>query len=188
MSEIDETLKELNRLKENGSLEALTNLSYLLKSLKDMLNDDSIKNLGDQISTIMLITDELNKEKEKILKIIDNTSEINYVLEKVEEMRKSGALDTLVNLSYALKSIKDMLTDEAVTNLATTLSLVLEFLPKAIDFLDAFSPVIEGFSEASKNPENATLGSLISAFRDPEFQRGMGVIISVIKNIGKNNK
>jgi len=183
---INEIVRQLNKLKESGTLDTLVNLSFFLKSLKDMVNDESIKNIGEEISSIALVVDKMKEKKEDISEVIDKSEELNYLMQKIEEMRKSGALDTLVSMSYVSKSLKDMLTDDMIVNLGTTLSLLLDFLPKATEFLNNISPFLEGFSTAMKNSHNVTLGSLISAFRDPEFQKGMGIIVSLVKILGKS--
>ncbi|WP_252896633.1 DUF1641 domain-containing protein [Metallosphaera hakonensis] len=51
--------------------------------------------------------------------------------------------------------------------------------------------MIEAWSspEAMKmlsNPENVTLGKLVTMMKDPDIQRGLGVMMAFLKVLGKN--
>ncbi|AEB95828.1 MULTISPECIES: DUF1641 domain-containing protein [Metallosphaera] len=192
-------LLRLKALRDSGTLDVLVNMSYALKSLRDALNDDAITNLGSTLSNLMEILSSMNpKSTDGLKEIIAKAPELNEILNRLTELKNSGTLDVLVNMSYALKSLRDALNDDAITNLATTLSLVLEFLPKGLEFLNKImSPPLSSLLEVwsgeevkkiMSNPENITLGKLISSMKDPDVQRGLGVMIAALKVIGKNYK
>jgi len=194
---LKDAVMRLKALKDSGTLDVLVNTSYALKSLRDALNDDAITNLGNTIGQLMDVLSGINPRSAEGLKaILAKAPELNEVIKRVLELKDSGTLDVLVNMSYALKSLRDALNDDAITNLGTTLSLIFDFLPKGLEFLNSvmrppLSELVEVLSgeEALKvlsKPENVTLGKLITLMKDPDIQRGLGVMMGMLKVIGKN--
>jgi len=193
---INDSLEKIKELKESGALDAIINFSYAIKSLKDALNDDSIQNLGNMLSTFMLLLSTTGEHANDVNKIISQASTINYTITKLKELKESGAFDVLVNFAYALKSLRDALTDDAITNIGTTLSLLLDFLPRAQEFLNyALNPsilkIMKALSsdEATKlltNPPKVTLGGIVKQMTDDDVQKGIGVLFAIAKIIGKS--
>jgi uncharacterized protein YjgD (DUF1641 family) len=193
---INDSLEKIKELKESGALDAIINFSYAIKSLKDALNDDSIQNLGNMLSTFMLLLSTTGEHANDVNQIISQASTINYTITKLKELRESGAFDVLVNFAYALKSLRDALTDDAITNIGTTLSLLLDFLPRAEEFLNyALNPsilkIMKALSsdEATKlltNPPKVTLGGIVKQMTDDNVQKGIGVLFAIAKIIGKS--
>ena len=52
-------------------------------------------------------------------------NELSMLIEQIGRMHRDGVFDAVVNAAYALKFLKDGLNDEAVENLATTMSEML---------------------------------------------------------------
>jgi uncharacterized protein YjgD (DUF1641 family) len=193
---INDSLEKIKELKESGALDAIINFSYAIKSLKDALNDDSIQNLGNMLSTFMLLLSTTGEHANDVNQIISQVSTINYTITKLKELKESGAFDVLVNFAYALKSLRDALTDDAIINIGTTLSLLLDFLPRAQEFLNyALNPsilkIMKALSsdEATKlltNPPKVTLGGIVKQMTDDDVQKGIGVLFAIAKIIGKS--
>jgi Uncharacterized conserved protein len=193
---INDSLEKIKKLKESGALDAIINFSYTIKSLKDALNDDSIQNLGNMLSTFMLLLSTTGEHANDVNQIISQASTINYTITKLKELKESGAFDVLVNFAYAVKSLRDALTDDAITNIGTTLSLLLDFLPRAQEFLNyALNPsilkIMKALSsdEATKlltNPPKVTLGGIVKQMTDDDVQKGIGVLFAIAKIIGKS--
>ncbi|MDT7901979.1 MAG: DUF1641 domain-containing protein [Acidianus sp.] len=193
---INDSLEKIKELKESGALDAIINFSYAIKSLKDALNDDSIQNLGNMLSTFMLLLSTTGEHANDVNQIISQASTINYTITKLKELKESGAFDVLVNFAYAVKSLRDALTDDAITNIGTTLSLLLDFLPRAQEFLNyALNPsilkIMKALSsdEATKlltNPPKVTLGGIVKQMTDDDVQKGIGVLFAIAKIIGKS--
>ncbi|WP_252896634.1 DUF1641 domain-containing protein [Metallosphaera hakonensis] len=134
---LKDAIMRLKALKDSGTLDVLINMSYALKSLRDALNDDAITNLASTVSNLMEVLSSMNaRSVEGVKEIIAKMPELNEVLNRVMDLKNSGTLDVLINMSYALKSLRDALNDDAITNLGTTLSLIFEFLPKGLEFLN----------------------------------------------------
>ena len=69
-----------------------------------------------------------NKKIEELAELIDQLPSINEMVKTLLQLKESGVLDTLVELSYLIKAFRDMLNDEAVANLATTISSAIDSL------------------------------------------------------------
>ncbi|ARM76166.1 DUF1641 domain-containing protein [Acidianus manzaensis] len=196
---ISDILLRLDNIKQDGTLDVLFNSLYTLRTLKDMLNDDAIQNLGRYLSNMLEIMKEMDdrtilniKSSMKKLGTVDN------MLTKLEELDKNGALDAVVNVAYIVKTLKDMLNDEAITHLSSYLSQFLESYPKAMEFLNITLSEVpsklvralnsDNVKKTLENPPQLSLGGLIKIMGDPEVQRGMGVIFTIIKAIGAEFK
>ncbi|MFP3226899.1 MAG: hypothetical protein RXQ80_08285, partial [Sulfolobaceae archaeon] len=124
-----DVVKRLKSMKEDGTLDVLVNSAYTLKTLKDMLNDEAIQTLGKYVSNLLDLAKEFDDETVSQMKhVVKKVSTINHVLTKVEELQNTGAMDALMDSAYALKTLKDMLNDEAMQNLAKYTSNLLELL------------------------------------------------------------
>ncbi|BCU70336.1 DUF1641 domain-containing protein [Stygiolobus caldivivus] len=190
--------RRLKELKESGALDVGLNSLYTLKTLKDMLNDEALANLGNTMSALLEFSNVFSENYKGIMNTLKNWDVIDKLMVKLKELDHSGALDVGLNSLYALKTFKDMLNDEALGNIAATLSLTLDFLPKGLEFLEhAMDPVFYNMvtsltsPEAKKmlsNPPKITLGGLIASMRDEDVQRGLGIFITMLKILGKSYK
>ncbi|BFH73691.1 DUF1641 domain-containing protein [Sulfurisphaera javensis] len=195
---VNDLLVKMKELNESGALNALMDSAYMLKTLRDMLNDEAISNIASSISGLLELSSTFYDNYDHVMKVIKNIDIVGELLDKMKELKSSGALDAVVDATYFLKTMKDMLNDEAIANITTTLSLTLDFLPRGIEFLNhAMHPVFYNMvttltsPEAQKllsNPPKVTLGGLVAAFRDEDIQRGVGVLLTILKILGKNYK
>jgi len=120
---------------------------------------------------------------------------IENVLNKVEELDRNGALDVAFDIAYVAKTLRDMLNDEAITHLSSYVSQFLEVYPKAMDFFEITLSNVpyrmmraiasEEVKKTLESPPRVSLGGIIRLLSDPEIQRGLGVIFTVIRAIGK---
>ncbi|BFI74981.1 DUF1641 domain-containing protein [Sulfurisphaera ohwakuensis] len=195
---VNDLILKVKELNDSGALNALTDSAYMLKTLRDMLNDEAISNLATSISGLLELSSAVYENYDHVMKVIKNIDVASEILDKMKELKSSGALDAVFDATYFLKTLKDMLNDEAVANITTTLSLTLDFLPRGIEFLNhAMNPVFYNMvssltsPEAQKllsNPPKITLGGLVAAFRDEDIQRGFGIFLTILKILGKNYK
>lgn len=195
---VNDLLMKIKELNDSGALTAVTDSAYMLKTLKDMLNNDAIENLAKSMSGLLELSTTFSDQYEHVVKLMNNMDVLGELTLKLKELRSSGALDAVFDATYFLKTLKDMLNDEAIANLTSTLSLTLDFLPRGIEFLNhTMSPPLYNMIssltslEAQKmlaNPPKVTLGGLIAAFRDEDVQRGVGILITILKILGKNYK
>ncbi|WP_338604279.1 DUF1641 domain-containing protein [Sulfolobus tengchongensis] len=193
---MSDLLSRLDNMRTDGTLDVLVNSAYVVKSFRDMLNDEAIQNLGKYISNLLEIMREIDdqtlrsiKSTMKKMRLIDN------VLNKVEDLDRNGALDVVIDLAYVAKTLRDMLNDEAITHISGYVSQFLEVYPKAMDFFGITLSEVPyrimraiTSDEVKKNlesPPQVSIGGLIRLLSDPEIQRGLGVIFIVIRAIGK---
>jgi len=154
LSALNNVLEKLKKLSESKVVEEVMEIAALFKALRDMLNEDSIQNIGRLTSTLIEIIDQLDSNRENVKEILKESNVIPYLLIKLKEMREAGVLDNLINISYALKSLRDLINDDAITNIGATLSQLLDFLPRAIYFLEMVNkPVFLGFIKALTSEE-----------------------------------
>jgi len=172
------------------------NSAYVVKTFRDMLNDEAIQSLGRYISNSLEIIKEIDDDTLKSIKsTVKKMRLIENVLNKVEELDRNGALDVAFDIAYVAKTLRDMLNDEAITHLSSYVSQFLEVYPKAMDFFEITLSNVpyrmmraiasEEVKKTLESPPRVSLGGIIRLLSDPEIQRGLGVIFTVIRAIGK---
>lgn len=196
---ISDVLTRLDVMKNDGTLDTLINSAYAVKTFKDMLTDDALQNIATYASNLLEIMKELDYDTLQSIKLsMKKLGTINSVLEKVEELNNTGALDAAMNMAYAMKTLKDMLNDDALTHISAYMSQFLEAYPKAMKFLnialsDVPSRIIKAVTseEVKKEveyPPQVSLGNLIKLMADPTIQRGLGVLFVLVRAIGNEFK
>ncbi|ACP39389.1 helical membrane plugin domain-containing protein [Saccharolobus islandicus] len=195
-SVINDLLVRLEDMKNDGTLDVLMNSAYVVKTFRDMLNDEAIQSLGRYISNSLEIIKEIDDDTLKSIKsTVKKMRLIENVLNKVEELDRNGALDVAFDIAYVAKTLRDMLNDEAITHLSSYVSQFLEVYPKAMDFFEITLSNVpyrmmraiasEEVKKTLESPPRVSLGGIIRLLSDPEIQRGLGVIFTVIRAIGK---
>jgi uncharacterized protein YjgD (DUF1641 family) len=195
-SVINDLLARLEDMKNDGTLDVLMNSAYVVKTFRDMLNDEAIQSLGRYISNSLEIIKEIDDDTLKSIKsTVKKMRLIENVLNKVEELDRNGALDVAFDIAYVAKTLRDMLNDEAITHLSSYVSQFLEVYPKAMDFFEITLSNVpyrmmraiasEEVKKTLESPPRVSLGGIIRLLSDPEIQRGLGVIFTVIRAIGK---
>jgi len=127
---LNEALKKVNELKESGALDAIVNSAYVVKTFRDMLNDEAIQSLGNIVSSLLEFGKAISKPKifENMMAIMDNSDVLADFVNKLKILKEDGTLDVLVNMVYTVRTLRDMLNDEAIQNLASTVSSSLEVM------------------------------------------------------------
>ncbi|MEM4912210.1 MAG: hypothetical protein QXJ81_05245, partial [Metallosphaera sp.] len=127
---LNEALKKVNELKESGALDAIVNSAYVVKTFRDMLNDEAIQSLGNIVSSLLEFGKAISKPKtfENTIAIMDNSDVLADFVNKLKMLKEDGTLDVLINMAYTVRTLRDMLNDEAIQNLASTVSSSLEVM------------------------------------------------------------
>ena len=118
---------------------------------------------------------------------------LNQILAKLKEDK---VLDSAVEYLYMLKMVRDIwLNDELVKEIGSLMNSILALVPvieKLSELLSSpeVQKVINALSseetvKAIQNPEKVGLTKLMTELRNEDFQRGLGVLVSLIKAIGK---
>jgi uncharacterized protein YjgD (DUF1641 family) len=114
----------------------------------------------------------------------------------LEQLERDKVLDSAVEFLYILKMVRDIwLNDEMVKSLGTlidslaSLVPVLEKLAKFLSDPEVMRIINALASEETlkelQNPEKVTLTKLLTEMRSEEFQRGLGVVVTLIKKVGE---
>ncbi|MCQ4344585.1 MAG: DUF1641 domain-containing protein [Sulfolobaceae archaeon] len=189
-------LEKVEVLESTGALDAALNLAYVTKTLKDMLNDEALDKLGKMASNALELASSLDSASVEALKgVIRRADTLERLVARLEDLERTGTLDVLVNLAYGARSLKDMLNDEALGAISKYVSIVIESYPAINEFLEiAMSDVAqkvmravasEETAKALESPPQVKLGNLLKWLSDPEVQRGLGVLMILLKAIGK---
>ncbi|WP_126451032.1 DUF1641 domain-containing protein [Sulfodiicoccus acidiphilus] len=193
LSTVNETLDKLREMKESGTLDALINFSYGLKSLRDLLNEDAVRNLSRYASNLLEFASSVDDETVQSWKrMASDIRVVEKLLARLNELNNNGTLDTLLEMAYWLKSLRDLLNEDAVRNLSEKVSSLLEVSSEMSELLKQgwLSKLNEVLSsqeirDAVKDPPRVGLSGLIRMLSDPDVQKGMGIAMSILKAIGK---
>jgi|SRR5579883_1379274 uncharacterized protein YjgD (DUF1641 family) len=197
---LNSLLDRAESMQESGALDSLTSLTYAMKTLLDALHEETVSNLATAAGSLIELGRAVSREevKERLLQLVDKMDTISYSLEKLDELRKSGALDALIESAYLIKTMRDMLTDDSVSNLAGKVSALVDLLPVLPELSktlgsDAVGTMLKATAspeveEALHNPPKVGYRALISSLRDEDMQRGLGFLLVLGKAVGKRVK
>ncbi len=189
-------LEKVEVVESTGALDAALNSAYVTKTLKDMLNDETLDKLGKMAANALELASSFDSTSLEALKgVIRRADTLERLVARLEELDRTGTLDVLVNLAYGARSLKDMLNDEALGAISKFVSIVIESYPAVNEFLEIAMSVVaqkvmravasEETAKALESPPQVKLGNLLKWLSDPEVQRGLGVLMILLKAIGK---
>lgn len=97
--------------------------------------------------------------------------------------------DTLVDLLGTVRFLRGYLNDQVIRDLSGILSAVLK-LANAIsntDLVDVLERSLQdpNLDKALRNPPKVGLMGLLGALRDGEVQRGLGIVVELLRAIGR---
>ena len=120
-------MNEFSRMMDEGQIEALSQALAALRFLKEGLNDEAIESISKMGGSFVEAASAISSVPAR--KVIESVStegnELSQLIEQIGRMHRDGVFDAVVNAAYALKFLKDGLNDEAVENIATTMSEML---------------------------------------------------------------
>lgn len=123
-----------------------------------------------------------------VQKVVEENEEILVkALEKLIWLEKSGSLDALIDLVSTIKLIQDSISDAVILKHAevlTNLGLISAKFTndRALMLLNAIGDAI---CMCEKEPKPAGLKDLITALRDPDVKVALGMILNLLKQLGK---
>ncbi|MFB6489692.1 MAG: DUF1641 domain-containing protein [Thermoproteus sp. AZ2] len=124
------------------------------------------------------------KRQEALASLIENIGEIKEVVDVLLELKRNGVIEDLANILGALKALtEDLLTSRdfaeklaGALEAASALSAITQN-PKALGCLS--SAVAQAGAE-----RQVGIYGLLAALRDPDVQRGLGYLTSILKSLG----
>ncbi|MEM0120360.1 MAG: DUF1641 domain-containing protein [Thermoprotei archaeon] len=114
----------LGELASDGQLEALSTLLSATRSMKEALNDEAIQSLASTAGKALELVSLLSQSSsgKALAPIGEHGEQLGELIAKIAQMQKDGVFEAISQAAYALKASMDALNEEAVTNLASTLS------------------------------------------------------------------
>ncbi len=111
-----------------------------------------------------------------------------------EELAKLSKEDVeaLSDLLNSYRMLMDMMNDQMIEELSKTMSVLMKLLNGIVstDLPDILERALQDpeLDKALLDPPKAGLSSLLGALRDEDFQRGLGVMIELLKALGRAAK
>ncbi|RLG49088.1 MAG: hypothetical protein DRN90_02565 [Thermoproteota archaeon] len=98
-------------------------------------------------------------------------------------------LEALIEILSIYRIIRDMLNDQLIKNVSHIASSLLK-LVNVVSSTDLIEILERGLQDpeldkALLNPPKIGLTGLLSALRDEDFQKGIGIVVALLKAIGK---
>ncbi|AOL17811.1 hypothetical protein BFU36_10165 [Sulfolobus sp. A20] len=176
-----------NKAKKIGLIDLLQGIlsdeKYLGKIINGIVNDNLL-NIVSRWDSILALANNLTTE--------DMLNTINTILSLMEDLNKVGILDVIRGIikdENTLGNIINGLVNDFTLNLLNNWKEIANDLSK-IDLRNFkyYTWLVSATGEALKveNVQPVTsLWELYRLFRDKDVQRGLGVVVSVLRHIGK---
>ncbi|MDK2464572.1 MAG: DUF1641 domain-containing protein [Candidatus Korarchaeota archaeon] len=101
-------------------------------------------------------------------------------------------LEALSDLLSVYRMMTDMMTDQLVSELSKVASALFKLLDGIVstDLVDVLERALQDphLDKALVDPPRVGLGGLMAAMRDEDFQRGLGLMVELLKAVGRAAK
>ncbi|NON61895.1 DUF1641 domain-containing protein [Acidianus sp. DSM 29099] len=124
----------------------------------------------------------------------DTTESLKSVLDMIKTMNKIGILDPIKGMlsdEETMGKIMGGLVNDFTMSVLSNWNNITKDLGKLnLENFKYYVHLINSIGEAisTEKVKPVGLGGLLSALRDPEVQKGLGVVIDILKKIGQNYK
>lgn len=130
------------------------------------------------------------EKKEQLKRIVSRLPELEKAVESLAELVDSGALETIVNLIYMVHLSKRIVSDEMVSGTANIANNLLDISSKLTmpTMKKLISAVLDHQIEIEEEINNTKITgfwSLMKAMKDKDVQRGLSVVIAILKVLGR---
>ncbi len=179
----------LTQLRKSGIIDPVLGIlndeEYMSKIMGAIVNDKTLELIGRWNNIVDLIDTVTSTE---------TISSIKSTLELLKDLQNTGIIDPIKGLlkdEETLGKIISGLINDFTMNLLTNWDNIIKGLSSMnLENFKYYTEIINKVGEAIKveKVKPVGLGGLLSALRDPEVQKGLGVMISILKHIGENYK
>jgi uncharacterized protein YjgD (DUF1641 family) len=193
--------ERLARWQSDGTLDRLFTLAEGVVGVADAVTDRMLASAGTTLVGALSLLDWVAQDEKR-------RDALLYLIDRVAEWRETGALDTLVTLAEGAVGIAQATTDEMVGHAGASAIGWIQFVeslpPKGeieplVHAAVKAGPVIEMLSESSsvianpatrekalaEIPSVSGVFALGRALRDPETQRGLRILLLLMKQLGR---
>ncbi len=193
--------ERLNRWEADGTLDRVLSLVEGVVGITDATTETTVANTGARLVSILGLLDQLAQDTRAREGLV-------LLLERIGEWKETGALDTLVTLAEGLVGVAQATTDTMVAEAGSSLIGGMRFV-QGLPPWDEVEPVLRSFRESApalptvlaavevlKDPvrlerEVQAIPPVTGVFalgrtlRDPEIQRGVRVMLAMMKQVGR---
>ncbi len=155
-------------------------IEQLVSAARDALTDSMVERLSVTAANAMELVDRLNDEETR--------DALHHALDRLSDLHRLGALDTLFDLVTALHAARSALTDGMVERLATFAEQMVGTIgSEEVGSLisDACTAVDEAAVEAAAAPVKGGLFATLSMLSKPETQRSLHFLLGVGERLRK---
>ncbi len=179
----------LSQLRRTGIIDPVLGIlndeEYMSKIMGAIVNDKTLELLGRWNNIVDLIDTVTSTE---------TISSIKSVLELLKDLQNTGIIDPIKGLlkdEETLGKIISGLINDFTMNLLTNWDNIMNGLSSMnLENFKYYTNLINEIGDALRveKVKPIGLGGLLSSLRDPEVQKGLGIVISILKHIGENYK
>ena len=177
-----ETEELLKQLKERGVLDTLVHVTEpeVIERLSKLLLSDGTLRLLDHIDELLSTLGELDQ---------DAIEGLGKVIGMLKTLNRMGVLDTLQSVltPEIIGSLSRYLVSGGLLRLVDGLETLSEALGELeFEKVGEAMPLVRGALEGiPERAERVGLFGLLGKLRDKDIQRGLGVVMEILKAIGK---
>jgi uncharacterized protein YjgD (DUF1641 family) len=193
----------LARWQADGTLDRLFSLAEGIVGVSDAVTDRMLASAGTTLVGALSLMDWVAQDEKR-------RDALLYLIDRIAEWRETGALDTLVTLAEGLVGVAQATTDHMVGHAGASAIGWVQFVeslpPKeeieplvhaAVKAAPALSLLSESAAvvgdpatrekELEQIPNVGGIFALGGALRDPETQRGLRILLLLLKQLGRKS-
>lgn len=195
--------ERLARWQSDGTLERAFSLAEGLVGVSDAVTDRMLSSAGSTLIGALSLLDWVAQDEKR-------RDAVLFLIDRLAEWKETGALDTLVTLAEGLVGVAQATTDHMVAHAGGSAVGWVQFIeslpPKEemeplVQAAVRAAPTLSMLSDSSVVLANPTareaalreipnvsgVFALGRALRDPETQRGLRVLLLVLKQLGRSS-
>jgi len=171
---INHLLDRLVEVHETGALDSLMQSAQAVAFLQNTMTENMVTKNASMMGELMNVANEAADPS------------MAEAMRALKELQQSGNLKTLVEASYMIAFMTNVVSDSMVQRIATFISDFIAEVsaPQVQDMLAGMTNCMSNtIKEFRKSPPEPGVKSLISLMRDPEVQMGMMFMSHLAKNM-----
>lgn len=148
-------------------------VSRFVQAARDALTDQMIERVAVTGSNALEILDRLDDE--------DTNAAVHHLIDRLAEMHKIGALDTVCDMVLLLHGMRSAVTDSIVERLFTLIENILNTVANddVCDLVDVANHALnEAAAESAKMPAGGGIRATVALLTKPETQRSLQFLLN----------
>ena len=168
---------------ESNAIDNGEELMRLAQALREALTDNMVERLATTAGVALEVVDRLNEE--------DTRAAIHNVLDRLAELHRLGAIETLFETVLLLHAMRSAATDSIVERLFAFIEQLVNTLGSdavsgcASDVIEALD---EAAQETRKNPAGGGLLSTLALLGKPESQQSLRFLLKFGESLARTRE